>query len=282
MKYIISLLCLINCNLYAISISEKISQFEDSVDFHGRIGIYAINTDNNKIVSYKEEERFPFCSTSKLIVVALLLKNSESKSKYLSKIIKYNKKDIEKSGYAPVTINNLNQGMDLINLARAAIEHSDNLAMNLLIKEVGGIKQINNFTKMINDTSFHLDRMEPYLNTSIPDDIRDTTTPKAMASTLQKLILGNVLNSNSKNLLLDMLKHNTTGATKVRSIIPENWVVGDKTGSGDYGTNNDVAIIYPFESKPIIIAIYTTQFKKNAKRNDKIVANVAKLVLENL
>jgi beta-lactamase class A len=273
-------------DLHAVSVSakfyESIVKLEKSLNFNGRIGVYAINIFDNKIIGYKEEERFPFCSTSKLIVVSLLLKNMESNPIYLAKVIQYNKRDVKRSGYAPVTSNNLNQGMDLLSLAKAAIEHSDNLAMNLIIKEVGGISEVNKFAKIINDHSFRLDRMEPELNTSIPNDIRDTTTPKAMVNTLQKLILGNVLNLNSKNLLLDMLKHNTTGATKIRSVIPNNWVVADKTGSGDYGTNNDIAIIYPFESKPIIIAIYTTQFIKKSKRNDRIVSDVAKLALENL
>lgn len=41
------------------------------------------------------------------------------------------------------------------------------------------------------------------------------------------------------------MKGNTTGAASIQAGLPASRVVGDKTGSGDYGTTNDIAVIWP-------------------------------------
>ena len=55
------------------------------------------------------------------------------------------------------------------------------------------------------------------------------------------------------------LAANETGAQRLRAGVPADWAVGDKTGSGDQGTANDIAILRPPGRAPILAAVYLTQ-----------------------
>lgn len=263
--------------VYASSLNT-ISPFKNlETSFHGRLGIYAINTANNEVIAYRADELFPMCSTSKVMVVANTLHNSEIYPNLLQENISYTKDDVKKSGYAPITKDY--QNMPVSGLCEAAIECSDNNAMNLLITRLGGVEAVNKFAQSINDKNYHLDRMEPFLNSAIPSDKRDTTTPQSMATSLQKLALENYLKSDKRELLKNWLTHNTTGNARIRAGVPKYFIVGDKTGTGNYGTTNDVGIIWPPHKTPIIIAIYLTQYSKNVAPRDDIIASATRLIL---
>ncbi|MGV3278127.1 class A beta-lactamase [Rickettsiales bacterium LUAb2] len=250
--------------------------------FGGQIGVYALNTNNNNELEFNADQNFPFLSTYKIIVAAAILKQSMINPKLLNERLYYTEKDVKDSGYAPVTKKHIKDGMTISELCAAAVSYSDNTASNLLVKKLGGIGVINKFALSINNKNFRLDRIEPNLNTSIPGDIRDTSTPKAMAKSLYVLLISDkVLGNKQKIQLENWLKNTVTGADRIRSGIPADWVVGDKTGTGSYGTTADIGIVWPNEQKSLIIAIYYTQDKKDAKANSKVIAEVTKLIIQN-
>ena len=269
-----------NTRVQTVSIQEKLAKLEASSG--GRIGIYAMNMANNKLIQYRADERFPFCSTSKLMVVAAILNKSESDSTLLQKRIKYSKEYVDKSGYAPITKQHISNGMTIAELCAAAIDYSDNVAMNLLIKNAGGIAAVNKYARSINDNKFNLSRLEPELNTAIPNDVRDTTTPAAMGNSLQRLVLGDALQSSQREKLITWLKNNTTGDARIRAGVPKGWIVADKTGTGDHGTSNDIGVIWSPNGSPIVLVIYTTQSKNDATSRDKLIASATRIVIENL
>lgn len=259
---------------------QQMSKLESTVG--GRIGIAVYNTRNKETLSYRGNERFPFCSTGKVMTVAAILKASEKESDLLTKIIKYTKTDTDKSAYAPITSKYLAKGMTISELSQAALDYSDNTAMNLLVAEAGGVGKITDYARLIGDEKFRLDRMEPELNTAIPADKRDTTTPLAMTMSLDKLVLGQSLESNSQIYLTKWLKANTTGDKRIRAGLPQGWIVGDKTGTGAYGTTNDIGVIWAAKCDPIVISIYYTQDQKAAKSNDSVIASATKVAIDAL
>lgn len=207
------------------------------------------------------------------------MKKSENNPTLLQKTIKYSQKDVDKSGYAPITKNYINNGMSVSKLCEAALDYSDNTAMNILINQLGGINSVNAYARSINDNTFRLDRQEPELNTAIPGDVRDTTTPKAMGNSLQHLVLKDALKLPEREKLISWLKNNTTGNSKIRAGVPKGWVVGDKTGSGDYGTRNDIGIIYPPKCSPLVVVVYTTQNKKNTISHDEVIESATNMLI---
>lgn len=246
----------------------------------GRLGVAALNTGTGQQVRYRADERFPLCSTFKVLVAAAILQRSAVAAELLQRRIVYAKAEL--AGYSPVTELHAGQGMTVADLCAATLQHSDNTAANLLMKIVGGPAGVTAFARSIGDQEFRLDRWETDLNSAIPGDARDTTTPAAMAQSLQRLALGDALGAAERDRLVEWMKGNQTGATRIRAGVPKEWLVADKTGSGSYGTANDVGIVWPPGKPPIVLAIYLTLPDPEAKTRNDVVAAAARIVAEEI
>lgn len=256
-------------------INEKFKNLETSLE--GRIGLYAINTANNQTIQYRALEHFPIQSTFKVMAVSAILKKSEADDNLLTQKVIYTKQDLV--FWSPITEKHVTDGMTIFDLCAAAMIYSDNTATNLIVKKLGGPKAVTTFAHSIGDNTFRIDGCEPDLNSN-PNDSRDTSTPKAMEKSLQKLTLGNVLTPSKRNQLVNWMKGNTTGDTRIRAGVPKGWVVADKTGAGnDYGISNDIGIIWPKNCAPIVIAIYSGHTKKDTTRRDDILVSSTQLVI---
>ncbi|MBS6211353.1 MAG: class A beta-lactamase [Proteus hauseri] len=256
------------------TIEEQLSTLEKYGK--GRLGVALINTEDNSQITYRGEERFAMASTSKVMAVAAVLKESEKQAGLLDKNITIKKSDLVV--YSPITEKHLVTGMSLAQLSAATLQYSDNTAMNKILDYLGGPAKVTQFARSINDVTYRLDRKEPELNTALHGDPRDTTSPIAMAKSLQALTLGDALGLSQRQQLVTWLQGNTTGDHSIKAGLPKHWIVGDKTGSGDYGTTNDIAVIWPENHAPLILVVYFTQQEKDAKYRKDIIAKAAEIV----
>ncbi len=257
------------------SVKEKFIKLESSFD--GKIGVYALDTNNNQIISYRANERFPVQSTMKMIGVAALLKLSESNPSLLQEKIHYTKNDL--LTWAPVTKYYLDSGMTLESLAEAAVTYSDNAAINVIMKKYGGPKFSTDFAHSIGNKSYNITHYDGYMNSN-PKNSDDTSTPRDMALSVRKLIVDNALAALQKQQLLTWMRNSVTSYRTIRGGVPIGFAVADKTGSGDYGVRNDIGIIWSLSCKPIVLAIYTVRDKKEAKSRDDIVAKTTSIIFD--
>ena len=257
-------------------IHEQLASLE--INAKGRLGVYAINTANHEVVAYRSNERFPMCSTHKVMAVAAMLKASEASPNLLKTVLHYDSSDLVV--WSPVTEKHLQSGMSFQALGRASITLSDNTATNLIIKWLGGPEAVTSFARSIGDERFALNRYEPELNSAIPGDYRDTSTPLAQATSLRQLVLGQILDFKTRQLLKLWLIDNATGDKRIRAGAPKNWIVGDKTGTcGSFGAIGDIGIIWPKKDAPMIMAIYFTGKNKHNQSSDVVIAKAARLVI---
>ncbi|PRT31459.1 class A beta-lactamase [Bacillus wiedmannii] len=247
-------------------------------EYDAKLGIYALDTGTNQTVTYRSDERFAYASTHKALAVGALLQKKSIED--LDQKIKYTSKDLV--NYNPITEKYVGTGMTLKELADASIRYSDNTAQNLILKQLGGPSEFKKSLREIGDSVTNPKRFEPELNEVQPGDTRDTSTPMALATSLQTYALSDILPTEKRNFLIDLMKRNTTGDNLIRAGVPEEWEVADKTGSGAYGTRNDIAIIWPPNKKPIVLAILSNHAKEDAKYDDKLIADATKIVLNAL
>src|SRR3990167_660883 len=259
-------------------ISDKLHQLE--ITNHAIIGLSFIDTYNNTHIDFNGDTRFPMNSTSKFMTVAAILKKSESHPTLLNQKIYFSENDIKKSGYAPITSKHIKNGMTVSQLCAAALEYSDNAAVNQLMKILGGPNKVTQFARSIGDKKYFLVRWEPALNSAIPNDKRDTTTSSAMAYSVQKLVLGNILQHPQKMQLQNWLKQCKTGNNRIRAGVPKGAVVADKTGTGGYGSIGDIGVVWLPHHAPIVLAIYVRQNQKNVRTSDKVIASATKIVFQ--
>ncbi len=215
----------------------------------GRLGVTAVDTGSGRTFGRRAGERFPMCSTYKVLTAAAVLARAEQGQLSLDQPVTYTQADL--LTYAPVTRQNIGAGsMTVAALCAAAVGVSDNTAANLLLNLIGGPSGWTRYARSLGDETSRLDRAEPALNTAIPGDPRDTTTPAAMARNLNTLMFGAALTTPSRAQLENWMRDSRITATLLRAGLPRNWHVGDKSGSGDNGTRNDIGIIRRARCRP--------------------------------
>jgi beta-lactamase class A len=243
----------------------------------GRLGVAVLDTQIGASIGHRADEPFPMCSTFKVLAAAAILRRVDAHEEKLDRRIGFTRQDLVP--YSPVTERHLGgDGMSLAELCEAAVTRSDNTAANLLLASMGGPANLTAFVRTLGDQVTRLDRIEPDLNEATPGDPRDTTTPNAMVSDLQKLVLGEALSSASRDRLTAWMVGNKTGDARLRAGLPAGWRVGDKTGSGARGTANDVAVIWPAERAPIIVSVYLTGASGSTDQQNATIAAVARAV----
>jgi beta-lactamase class A len=253
----------------------QLRQLEQSAGI--TLGLWALDTATGKQLAYRAEQRFAFCSTFKAVLAGAILHRSQSDKELLERRIAYDAGQLVV--YSPITEQHVGVGMTVAELCAATLQYSDNTAGNLLLEQVGGPAGLTAFARQLGDPTFRLDRNEPTLNTALPGDPRDTTTPLAMGVTLQRLLLGDGLAAAGRQQLQDWLKGNTTGDARIRAGVPQGWVVGDKTGSGDYGVANDVGVVWPPGRAPWIVVVFSRGPEQGSPWSHAPIAEATRLVV---
>jgi beta-lactamase class A len=226
----------------------------------GRLGVGIMDLQSGDVMGHRIDESFGMCSTFKLPLAAVILMEAEKGRLDLDDEIHYTAADMVP--YAPVTGQHLERGyMTVAELAEAAQTTSDNVAANLLLKTVGGPSGFTQKLRAIGDDTTRLDRFEPELNYVPAGEVRDTTTPIAMAATIRRILTGPDLSPEGKDLLRGWMENTQTGLKRLRAGFPVNWRAGDKTGTayadGMPNKYNDVAVAWPGDgTAEFVVAAY--------------------------
>ncbi|MFF2780828.1 class A beta-lactamase [Streptomyces sp. NPDC058052] len=252
--------------------------------YGARLGVHAHDVRTGRTLAHRDRERFPMCSLFKTLAAAAVLRDHDHDGTFLARRLHYTADYVARSGWSPVTqdAENIARGMTVAELCDATIRFSDNTAANLLLRELGGPTAITRFARSVGDPVTRLDRWEPELNSAEPWRDTDVTTPRAIARTYGRLVLGRVLEPADRALLTDWLLRNTTSLDRLRKGLPAEWTVADKTGGGDYGTNNNAGVVWPPDGGPILIAVLTTRPDRQAAGVNELVAAAAAVVAEEL
>lgn len=247
----------------------------------GRLGVVALDTGSGRRIDYRAAERFSMCSTHKLLTTAAILTMVDRGHIKLDRRVPYGRADLLE--YAPITRKNADAGfMTVEALCEAAIEWSDNTANDLLLGLIGGPPGWTSYVRSIGDSASRLNRTEPNLNTAIPGDPRDTTTPDAMVRDLNVVLLGKALSDASRARLENWLLESKIDSNLLQAGLPHSWRVGDKSGSGERGTRNDIGIIFPPNAAPILAAIYYTESTEPPSSREKVIVEAGTIIAQSL
>ncbi|MEO1145459.1 MAG: class A beta-lactamase [Cyanobacteria bacterium J06638_22] len=256
---------------------ETISQIEERLD--ARVGVAVYDKETGQSWEYHADDRFAMASTFKTLACATMLSRVDAGQEQLDRVIPFDERDLVT--YSPVTETRVDsEGMSLFELCQATLSLSDNTAANLILEAVDGPQGVTEFLRSIGDDITQLDRWEPEVNEAIPGDERDTTTPNAMAMTIEKLVLGDVLSPESRQQLEDWLRGNEVGDALLRAGVPEDWQVADRTGAGDNGLRANVAVIWPPEREPVIATVYIAETNASFDDRNAAIAEIGTAIAE--
>ncbi len=246
----------------------------------GRLGVSILDTGSGERAGYRADERFAMCSTFKLLLVAAILRRTDTGQEHPDRTIAVPPQPL--LGNSPLTAEHAGGQMTVVALCHAALTRSDNTAANLLLALIGGPEGFTRYARSLGDTVTRLDRTETSLNESRPGDPRDTTSPAAMANDLQTLLLGKALSPAARDQLTQWMIANETGKERLRAHLPPDWRAGDKTGSNGDTTSNDIAIFWPPHQPPILVTAYLTECPGPETKRGAVLAEISRLIVDTL
>lgn len=221
--------------------------------YGGRLGVFAIDTGSGRTLAYRANERFLMCSTFKGLLAAQVLSRVDSGKESLERLVHYTEKDLIFT--SPVTKAHVTQGaMSVGALCQAAVEVSDNTAAILLMRSVGGPESLTRFVRSLGDNVTRSDRYEPTSNGY--SGMLDTTTPRAIATSARRILLGDVLSTQSRRQLEEWMVACKPGLNRIRAALPADWLAGDRPGTSVEEETNDYAIVRPPGRAPLLVAAY--------------------------
>jgi beta-lactamase class A len=244
-----------------------------------RVGAAVLDTKSNAVWSYRGDERFPLDSTHKAFACAALLAKADRGETSLQKRVIMVAADLVP--HSPITEKRIAPDtIALSELCAAAITVSDNTAANAVLSEIGGPATLTYFFRSLGDEVSRLDRNEPDLNESAPGDPRDTTTPAAAVSNLDKLLLGNALKPDAREQLKQWMIDDAVAGPLLRAAVPGDWRIADKTGAGEHGSRGIVAVLWPPDRAPIVAAVYIRDSAASLDARNAAIARIGAAIIK--
>lgn len=256
------------------ALRARLQALEHSVS--GRLGVHVIDTGSGQEWGYRADERFMMLSSFKLLASALVLHRVDAGHESLERRIAFTRSDV--IDWSPVTEAHAGgPGLTLAELCAATLTTSDNTAANLILASFGGPGAVTAYARQLGDRVTRLDRTEPTLNQPGADTDWDTTSPRAMAHTVQQLVLGDALSAASRQRLQKWLLANTTGGARLKAGLPPGWRIGEKTGT-NRSAANDIGVIWPPHRAPLVVAAYLADTTASNPAKEAALAHVSRLV----
>lgn len=227
--------------------------------YNAIIGVHCVDFDTGRNINYRDADLFAVCSTFKTYAAASVLQKSQWGELRLGDDVEIDPSALVAN--SPVTQPHAGGSLTLAELCQAALQQSDNTAGNLLLQAIGGPPAIGDFARQTGDDATRLDRWETELNSALPGDPRDTSTPHMIGRGYRNLLTTDVLAPPQRQQLEDWMRGNVTSS--MRPGLPPGWTSADKTGAGDYGSTNDIGMLYGPDGRRVILAIMTRSQSPN-------------------
>jgi len=246
--------------------------------FNGRLGVAILDTKSKQIWDYNGDAYFPMMSTFKTLACAKML--SASSNGNLDATARSLIEAENLISWSPITEKRVGNSITVNQACEATMLTSDNTAANIVLQHIGGPQGLTDFLRKIGDNVSRLDRIEPELGEAKVGDLRDTTSPTAIVTTLYKLLLSDVLFDVDKNQLIKWMQNNQVSDALLRSILPQGWFIADRSGAGSNGSRGITAMLWHLERQPLIISIYVTETDLEMAALNAIIVEIGQLIFD--
>jgi beta-lactamase class A len=245
--------------------------------FGAFVGLSAVDLGTGRQIANRADDPFAMCSTFKAYASGRVLQKDQTGALHLTDAVTIDAADLVAN--SPITEQRVGRNMTIGELCEAALQRSDNTAGNWLLRIIGGPSAVTDFARTLGDDRTRLDRWETALNSAVPGDPRDTSTPRALGVGYRRLLTGDVLAPAQRDQLERWMRGNQTSS--LRAGLPPGWTSADKTGGGSYGSTNDVGVVYGPDGQRVLLSMMTRSQADDPDAPDlrSLVGEVTKLVL---
>jgi beta-lactamase class A len=283
------------------------------------VGIAIRDVKTGDTVAVNGGNAFPMASTFKAFLALALLDAVDRGTLRLDEKITVKRADLSLF-WQPIEKQVGRDGLTttLDDLMTRAVSQSDNAAADILVRRLGGPAAVQKILVDKGVYGVRIDRQERDLQTDIDGlkwrdafvdpnvlkaaiaavpaaqrkaardtylrDPRDSAAPAAAVSILAALAQGKALSASSTRRLLDVMAQTQTGDAQLKSGLPPNWKLAQKTGSGQAWngralTTNDIGIITAPDGQLFSVAVFLPDSAKTQAQRDGFIAGVGRALV---
>jgi beta-lactamase class A len=220
-------------------------------------------------------------SVYKLPIAMAILTRVDNKSLTLDQKIEIKPKDYVSRREHTIALDYpKGANLSITELLDYMIAESDGTACDALLRLLGGPEAATKYVRdlKINDITIATYEADMFADPSVAS--QNWSTPPAMVEVLRLLQTGNVLSTNSRQLLLDLMIKSRPGPKRIKGLLPPEMQVAHKTGTsgtrnGITATTNDVGLITLPNGQHLAIAVFVSESKANLPTRESIIAKIA-------
>jgi len=249
------------------------------------IGIAVYDLQTKDTITWGNHRKYPMQSVYKFhLALAVLHQVDKGKFSLEQKIL------VKKSDLLPNTWSPLrekypegNIELPLSEIIHYTVATSDNNGCDILFRLLGGTKKAHKYIKSLGIKEIAIKATEEEMHKEWNVQFTNWTTPLATVQLLQIFHQKNILSRTSQDFLWKTMVETSTGLKRMKYLLPKNTVVAHKTGtSGDKdgvtSAINDMGIIQLPNGNYIAICVFVSNSKEDFNTNEKIIADVTKII----
>ena len=281
----------------------------------GRVGVAAQLIGRSEVIAVNGDETFPMASAYKIPAAIAVLKKIETGGLSLDRMVELKSDDIV-AGDNLIALNFVHPGIQLsvANLIEVMITLSDNSATDKVFELAGGPAAITASMRMLAIAGMRIDRntkdlMTDMLDMKVPGtaaavtefvrknpgaaakfatlskdtayeaDPRDQSTPIAMLDLLMQIDSAKAVGGTSRDFLLASMSRTSTGAGRIKALLPRGTPVAHKTGTSG-GVANDVGYVTLPDGRRFAIVVFTKSSDTPPPDRDRAIAEVARTLYD--
>lgn len=295
-------------------LERELARIAEGTD--GMLGVAAIHLESGLEVFLNGDEPFPMASSYKVPIAVQLLTLVQNGEVRLDSMVEIGPTDLHPgSGTISYLLDDPGVVLSVRNLLELMLLISDNSATDLVLDASGGATAVTERMTALGVEGIRVARPTVELisdwiglqgadvhalsrdslgslyaqvsseareagRRAFRSDPRDTATPRGMATLLAKLGRGEALDEARTALLLDIMTRSTTGANRIKGLLPPNVDVAHKTGTIG-GTTNDVGIMtLPDDAGRVAIVTFVKDAEQPTEDRERVIAHAARAVYD--
>jgi beta-lactamase class A len=267
------------------SLRTQLAEIAESIS--GDVGVALRLIERGDTVSYLGTHPFPMQSVYKFPLALQVMNDVDNGKLALEKMIPVSTADYYKT-HSPLMKEypEGNASLKLGELLRYMIEWSDNVACDLLFKEVGGPRRVDLFVNEQGVRDMALRNTEREMHADDQLQYQNWSTPQAMLQLLTRFYQSAMLSEKSRTILWGMMANTKTGPKRIRGLLPTGTVVANRTGTGALTKErrvsavNDIGIIELPNGEHLAIVVYVTNTREEIPVAEEVIAKVAKAAFD--
>lgn len=268
------------------------SQLEDNIKIitkgkKATVGVAAIFDGKDTLVM-NNQYRYPTMSVYKFHLALAVLDHLNKNNLPLETMVHVDKADLLPDTHSPLRDSKPlgNFDISIADLLKYSVSNSDNNACDILFKYIGGTDVVDKYIKGLGISDISITATEAKMHETPENQYLNWTTPLATVQLLEMFLKKNILPAKYSDFLKKLMVETTTGKDKIRYLLPDDVVVGDKTGSSfrtEFGikvAENDMAFVTLPNGKQYTIAIFIMNSTEDDCTTNSLISGISRIVYD--